>query len=236
MAALPPYQERTFLPPSFPQPFLLPLPPPPLHNPPLPTPHSSPIQHLQHLLRPLLTSDHTNTTKQVMEKLASLAEPVGFLFLHTILNWIITFIHKFPVCSSTDGADHQRLSSKASRITQTKAADHLELRRDDMEMLMDMMGLYDGEQLGECSSDELSSLFEEKEPSLEEVKETFCVFDDNGDGFIDAAELQRVLTRLGFVEGLELAACERMIELYDDNGDGKIDFLEFVKFMEIGFC
>ena len=57
----------------------------------------------------------------------------------------------------------------------------------------------------EVSSDELSSLFEE-ETSLEEVKESFRVLDQKGAGFIDALEMQRVLTALGFVEGLELDA------------------------------
>ncbi|OVA08983.1 EF-hand domain [Macleaya cordata] len=81
-------------------------------------------------------------------------------------------------------------------------------------------------------SDEFSSLFDEDEPSLAEVKEAFNVFDQNKDGFIDARELQRILCSLGFREGSDLKECERMIRVFDENADGRIDFNEFVKFME----
>ncbi|XP_056863950.1 probable calcium-binding protein CML45 [Raphanus sativus] len=86
------------------------------------------------------------------------------------------------------------------------------------------------------SSKEMSSLFEEKEASLEEVKQAFDVFDENRDGFIDATELQRVLTILGFKEGSHLENCSVMIRSLDGNKDGRIDFNGFVKFMESSFC
>lgn len=85
-------------------------------------------------------------------------------------------------------------------------------------------------------SDELSRLFEEEEPSLEELKEAFDVFDVNRDGFIDALELQRVLCILGLKEGLKMDNCNKMIKNFDENRDGRIDFREFVKFMEHSFC
>ncbi|WOK93590.1 hypothetical protein Cni_G02290 [Canna indica] len=65
-------------------------------------------------------------------------------------------------------------------------------------------------------------MFDEKEPSLEEER----------DGFIDIAELHRVLPKLGFQEVMALDMCRQMIAAYDENGDGRIDFDEFVKFME----
>ncbi|KAF2298861.1 hypothetical protein GH714_028378 [Hevea brasiliensis] len=59
-----------------------------------------------------------------------------------------------------------------------------------MKMVMDRLGIQ------QCDSDddlqerydarELSRLFEEHEPSLEEVKDAFDIFDENKDGFIDA--------------------------------------------------
>ncbi|GFY82980.1 calcium-binding EF-hand family protein [Actinidia rufa] len=82
----------------------------------------------------------------------------------------------------------------------------------------------------------MTSLFEEKEPGLDEVKEAFDVFDENRDGFLDAREIQRVLYNLGFKDGLEIERCKRMIDAFDDNGDGRIDFKEFVKLMENMFC
>ncbi|XVE83761.1 hypothetical protein DITRI_Ditri16bG0112500 [Diplodiscus trichospermus] len=76
----------------------------------------------------------------------------------------------------------------------------------------------------------------EEEPSLEEVKQAFDVFDVNKDGFIDAEELQRVLCILGLKEGLKMENCIKMIKTFDKNGDDRIDFQEFVKFMENSFC
>ncbi|EHA8591682.1 putative calcium-binding protein CML46 [Cocos nucifera] len=123
--------------------------------------------------------------------------------------------------------------------TPSQPGGDINLSWENVEMVMGRMGLYcsqEGEQLKECMSfDELSSVFEE-EPSFEELKEAFCVFDENRDGFVDAVELHRVLSKLGFREGSEVDSCKRMIAAYDENRDGRIDFNEFVKFMEISFC
>ena len=84
---------------------------------------------------------------------------------------------------------------------------------------------------------QLLASFEEEEPSLGEVRAAFDVFDVNGDGFIDAGELQRVLCSLGLVEeGPEVENCQRMTSAFDENQDGLIDFCEFVKLMEKCFC
>ncbi|VVA29923.1 PREDICTED: probable calcium-binding [Prunus dulcis] len=87
---------------------------------------------------------------------------------------------------------------------------------------------------GRLESKEIADLFEE-EPSLEEVKEAFHVFDENKDGFIDAGEINEVLCALGFVGASEVE-CKRMIKAFDRNGDGRIDFNEFVQLMEKSFC
>lgn len=110
------------------------------------------------------------------------------------------------------------------------------LSRVDVETIMESLGICcspEGEDPQQrFSSKELSGLFDEKEPSLEEVKEAFDVFDENRDGFIDARELQRVLRNLGLKEGEELHNCEKMIRAFNEKGDGRIDFNGFVKFME----
>ncbi|KAL6350736.1 hypothetical protein AAG906_028201 [Vitis piasezkii] len=112
------------------------------------------------------------------------------------------------------------------------------LKGGELKMVMDRLGVTyhsDGEKLEEgLVADELPQLFEE-EPSLEEVKKAFDVFDENKDGFIDATELQRVLCSLGLKEGSQVEDCRRMIKAFDEDDDGQIDFKEFVKFLEKSF-
>ncbi|KAF2604608.1 hypothetical protein F2Q70_00027573 [Brassica cretica] len=111
---------------------------------------------------------------------------------------------------------------------------------EDAEMVMKSLGLItDTESLGlqkRYTAEELSNLFEEKEPSLEEVKQAFDVFDENRDGFLDPVDLQRVLTILGLKQGSNLDNCRRMISSLDGNKDGRINFHGFVKFMENNLC
>lgn len=69
-----------------------------------------------------------------------------------------------------------------------------------------------------------------------EVKEAFDLFDENGDGFIDAEDLKKVLDAMGFTVASEVDECRRMISGYDKNGDGRLDFEEFAKLVERSFC
>jgi calmodulin len=95
----------------------------------------------------------------------------------------------------------------------------------------------ESEELNEkYGSKELCEVFEENEPSLNEVKQAFDVFDENKDGFIDALELQRVLVILGLKEGSKFENCKKMIKHFDENQDGRIDFFEFVNIMRNHFC
>ncbi|KAM7506779.1 hypothetical protein LguiA_017232 [Lonicera macranthoides] len=106
-------------------------------------------------------------------------------------------------------------------------------------MVMGKMGFFcdsESEKLQEkLSSEDVFKLFEEREPSLDEVKNAFDVFDENRDGFIDARELQRVLYALGLKNESEMENCKRMIRVFDENEDERIDFNEFVKLMESSF-
>jgi len=145
-------------------------------------------------------------------------------------------------CNSTKVLDEKKLAfePRRSQMTFEKRGDDGSLRREDVHMVMGDLGFFcspEGEQLPETfSSDELSGLFDEKEPSLGEVKEAFDVFDENKDGFIDARELQRALCILGLKEGSKLEDCQKMIRTFDENRDGRIEFNEFVKVMEASFC
>nr|GEU87932.1 probable calcium-binding protein CML30 [Tanacetum cinerariifolium] len=73
-----------------------------------------------------------------------------------------------------------------------------------------------------------------EEPSLDEVKQAFGVFDKNNDGYVDAKELQNVLSNMGFLHICE-SDCRRMIVSYDADKDGKLSFQEFLQVVEDGF-
>lgn len=64
-----------------------------------------------------------------------------------------------------------------------------------------------------------------------DLTEAFKVFDEDGDGYISATELQTVLVKLGFAEGNEIGRVERMISSVDRNHDGHVDFTEFKDMM-----
>lgn len=79
---------------------------------------------------------------------------------------------------------------------------------------------------------------EEEEENAEKISqedsdltEAFKVFDEDGDGFISAQELQVVLEKLGFAEGNEIDRVEKMITSVDRNRDGRVDFFEFKDMM-----
>lgn len=57
---------------------------------------------------------------------------------------------------------------------------------------------------------------------LEEITDAFKVFDKNGDGFINAAELRHVMTNLG--EKLSDGEVQDMIKEADIDGDGMINY------------
>ncbi|CAL4983638.1 unnamed protein product [Urochloa decumbens] len=86
------------------------------------------------------------------------------------------------------------------------------------------------------SNDSIARIFDEDEPSLQEVWQAFLVFDHNNDGYIDALDLERVLQSLGLGEGKGVDECEQMIAKYDTNKDKRIDITEFTKVLEAGFC
>ncbi|KAK6170330.1 hypothetical protein SNE40_018744 [Patella caerulea] len=61
----------------------------------------------------------------------------------------------------------------------------------------------------------------------EEIREAFRVFDQDGNGFISAAELRHLMTNLG--EKLTDEEVDEMIREADIVGDGKINYEEFIK-------
>ncbi|CAO2816603.1 unnamed protein product [Amaranthus hypochondriacus] len=68
---------------------------------------------------------------------------------------------------------------------------------------------------------------EEKREKKQLLKQAFKVFDEDGDGFIDAKEIKRVLMCLGLDNGWDIKEIQNMIKVVDLNLDGKVDFQEF---------
>ncbi|OVA02194.1 EF-hand domain [Macleaya cordata] len=65
-----------------------------------------------------------------------------------------------------------------------------------------------------------------------DLAEAFKVFDEDGDGFISATELQVVLEKLGLPEAKEMDRVRQMIISVDQNQDGRVDFCEFKDMMQ----
>ncbi|XP_008782718.1 probable calcium-binding protein CML27 [Phoenix dactylifera] len=78
--------------------------------------------------------------------------------------------------------------------------------------------------------DEGAAAAEEKEE--QDMREAFRVFDEDGDGFISAAELQVVLAKLGLPEARNIARVREMICSVDQDRDGRVDFGEFKHMMQ----
>ena len=57
------------------------------------------------------------------------------------------------------------------------------------------------------------------------MQQAFSVFDQNGDGVIDASEMRRIMCNLG--ETMSLADVDEVLSSFDGNGDGTIDMEEF---------
>lgn len=169
------------------------------------------------------------------------------IYLYIILNIIYMLKKYMPKGLSSTLRLHVELLFKSTTLTEEKMKSPVNqqkvISREDVEMILEKMKMpcvstSNEPQLREYMDfDELASMFEEKEPSLMEMKDAFGVFDENNDGFIDAVELQRVLCVLGLRERVDVDACQRMIDMHDHNVDGRIDFHEFVEFMESScFC
>ncbi|KAF7462401.1 Hypothetical predicted protein [Marmota monax] len=62
--------------------------------------------------------------------------------------------------------------------------------------------------------------------SEEEIREAFCVFDMDGNGYISAAELHRVRTNHG--EKLTDEEVDEMRREADIDGDGQVNYEEFI--------
>ncbi|KAL0355161.1 UNVERIFIED_CONTAM: Calcium-binding allergen Ole e 8 [Sesamum radiatum] len=96
-----------------------------------------------------------------------------------------------------------------------------------------MMGEIDTDKDGNIDLQEFAAFCSaEADPyhsAEKELREAFELYDQNHDGKISAAELQKTLLRLG--ERCSVEDCAGMIKPVDANGDGYVSFEEFKKMM-----
>ncbi|KAL5198217.1 hypothetical protein ABZP36_001729 [Zizania latifolia] len=202
-------------------------------------------------------AERASSSRPLLCRVLSFREPlliipylVGFFaaaasaFFHSYSSFLQSFARslvpaaagaeKFPYASPS-ASDEPCLGEDAAVDDEGALA---ALSREEVEEIMERIGLGvsgHGEGLKACMGhDEVSRLFDADEPSFAEVRRAFAVFDGNADGFIDAADLQDALARLGFRE--EDAACRAMIAASCGSRDGKMNLFQFVTFLETGLC
>ncbi|KAJ4707657.1 putative Calcium binding protein/cast [Melia azedarach] len=86
----------------------------------------------------------------------------------------------------------------------------------------------------EVPVEEALGKLEEGSKRNELLREAFKIFDEDGNGYIDAAELKRVLECLGLDKGWDMVEIEKMLKVVDLNLDGRVDFGEFELMMMMG--
>ncbi|XP_073302922.1 probable calcium-binding protein CML46 [Primulina huaijiensis] len=156
--------------------------------------------------------------------------------IEDLFSRIDLFLQSVPKFLSTKWNSKIQMSNSFEACLQGPVYSEVEkINISEIDLIMSILGvgwcaMEDDDKL--FGEDDFLALFHEEEPSFDEIKETFEVFDSNKDGYIDCNDLRRVLYGLGFKEGSGLEDCKRMIRDFDVNGDGLIDFRDFVVFME----
>ncbi len=97
----------------------------------------------------------------------------------------------------------------------------------------------DADGSGEIEFDEFLKIMQRRVVSIsstgntgENWMEAFKIFDQDGDGFITALELGRVLKNMG--EELKDYELDEMIQEADKDGDGRLNYEEFLNIMVVG--
>ncbi|XP_061496310.1 calmodulin-like protein 3 [Rhineura floridana] len=98
--------------------------------------------------------------------------------------------------------------------------------------LQEMIAKLDADGSGTVDFPEFLSLMARKIQNCdgeEEIRRAFRVFDKDGNGYVSAAELRHIMTKLG--EKLTDEEVEDMIKEADVDGDGQVNYEEFLRIM-----
>lgn len=170
-----------------------------------------------------------------------LQDPLSILIVF-ILTWSFSKLQRLLPTSccqsctctvSTTTSTPVLAEKKTSKAPNKSECDEVNATQSDAEVAMGKMGLNSDQ---EKSCEYISTLFDDDEPSFQEVKMAFLVFDENNDGYIDALDLRRILQNLGLGDRVGVNEAEQMIARYDMNNDRRIDLMEFTKVLEDSFC
>merc|ERR1712150_408149 len=96
-----------------------------------------------------------------------------------------------------------------------------------------MISEVDDDGSGEIDFEEFTQMMQKKLKSSqndEQIEEAFHIFDLDGDGFLDAKEINNIMENLGL--NLNDQQIDDMIKEADEDKDGKISYAEFSKMMK----
>lgn len=119
------------------------------------------------------------------------------------------------------------------------------IKKDKVRVVIEKLGLTGGEENSPSCPDPCDGLKEEVDAEgviggledasgrSEVLHQAFNIFNEDGNGFIEAVELKRVLECLGLDRGWNMGDIEKMVQVVDLNLDGKVDFSEFKLMMAL---
>ena len=113
---------------------------------------------------------------------------------------------------------------KARRVVEKLGLIYVEGGGEDDQASFDLPGGVDDE---EVPVDEVLNGLQEGSDRHQLLQEAFKIFDENGNGYIEAVELKRVLQCLGLDKGWGMEQIQKMLRAADLNFDGMVDFNEF---------
>ncbi|XP_031262859.1 calmodulin-like protein 2 [Pistacia vera] len=114
--------------------------------------------------------------------------------------------------------------------------DNGKIKKEKARRVVEKLGLIYGEEEKssfdlpgeeEVPVEEALGELEDEKKRNELLREAFKIFDEDGNGYIEATELKRVLECLGLDKGWNISEIEKMLKVVDLNLDGKVDFGEF---------